>query len=124
LEKIDMVCIVCPIGCNMTISEDTSEKSGFKVVGNKCSRGKNYAVKEMKKPTRMLTTTVTISHAFISRMPVKSSAPLPKELLGQAMAIINRVEVKAPVIAGEIIITNILGTGIDILASRSMKNVQ
>ena len=120
MTEQNMICIVCPIGCKMTVREDMNVITVF---NNKCKRGQTYAVKELTAPTRMLTTTVVIRNAFISRIPVRSSQPLPKNLLGKAMEVINKVEVKAPVLAGEILITNILDTGVDIIASRSMKNI-
>lgn len=123
MESKEMICIVCPIGCKMTLIESVESENGFVVSGNKCNRGPAYAVKEMTNPTRVLTTTVAIEGAHIERMPVKSSAPLPKGKLMEAMAIINTTNVAAPLAAGDVILKDILNTGVDILASRSMKRI-
>jgi CxxC motif-containing protein len=119
-EKKDLVCIVCPLGCRLTIQKDDTTPDGYVVEGNNCKRGAEYALKEMTNPTRVLTTTVVIDHALIPRLPVRSDAPVPKELLFKCMQEINRVRVSAPVQSGAILIQNILGTGVNIIASRSM----
>lgn len=124
-EKIrDMVCIVCPMGCHMTLEKDDQEASGIKVLHNQCPRGKVYAIEEMTAPTRMLTSTVIIENGFLKRLPVKTSAPIPKGELMNAMAELDKVLVKAPVRVGDVLIENLLGTGVAIVASRSMKAVQ
>lgn len=123
-EKIrDMVCIVCPMGCHMTLEKDDQETSGIKVLHNQCPRGKVYAIEEMTAPTRMLTSTVIIENGFLKRLPVKTSAPIPKGELMNAMGELDKVLVKAPVHVGDVLIENLLGTGVSIVASRSMKAI-
>ena len=119
----DMVCIVCPIGCRLTVVEDSTNPKGFVVSGNRCNRGEVYGVEEMTNPTRMVPTTVIIHNAMFRRLPVKTEKPIPKELIFEAMKKINNVIVEAPVKRGDIIIENILGTGVNVVASRSMKHI-
>jgi CxxC motif-containing protein len=116
----EITCIVCPLGCKLTIER---RGDGFHVSGNQCKRGEDYAIKEVTEPTRMLTSTVSIRHAIHRRLPVHSSAPLPKELLFPAMALIRKTQIDAPVRCGQPVIGNILGTGVDICASRDMEAV-
>jgi len=120
MEVKDMVCIVCPLGCKLKAIKNDENQVGYTVEGNKCFRGMNYGITEMTNPTRVLTTTVIISGSSIRRLPVKTSGPIPKHLINEAMKVINKVEVKTPIKIGKIIIKNILGTGIDVIASRSM----
>jgi CxxC motif-containing protein len=120
MEVRDMVCIVCPLGCKLKVSKNDTVQTGYDVEGNKCSRGKDYGIKEMTNPTRVLTTTVVISNTSVKRLPVKTSGAIPKHLLSQAMELINWVEVKAPVKVGQVIVKNILDIGVDLIASRSM----
>ena len=118
-----MVCIVCPVGFRMTLeynSEGLGKTEGFIVSGNKCNRGSAYAVKEMTAPTRMLPTTVKIREGSLKRLPVRTEQPVPKELIFDCMAVINEIEVQAPVKVGDVVLTNILGTGVNIIATRSM----
>jgi len=123
METKEMICIVCPIGCKMKIIEKEDDEIGICVKGNKCPRGANYAIKELKNPTRVLTSTVVVKNALINRLPVKSSEPISKGLLKKAMEVINKIEVRAPVAIGDIIIKNILNTGVDIVSSKSMDKV-
>jgi CxxC motif-containing protein len=120
MEVKDMVCIVCPLGCKLKVIKNDTSQTGYTVEGNKCFRGVDYGIKEMTNPTRVLTTTVAIFDASVKRLPVRTSGTIPKHLLKQAMELINKVEVKAPITAGQVIIKNILDTGVDIIASRSM----
>lgn len=118
-----IICTVCPMGCKMNVTQKDHNKNEFTVEENKCNRGIEYAIKELTNPTRVLTTTVAITDAFINRIPVKSTKPIPKGLLKQAMEIINTVEVHAPFPSGGLVVKDILGTGVDIVASRSLSNV-
>lgn len=123
-EKIrDMVCIVCPMGCHMVLEKDENEASQIKVLHNQCPRGKAYAIEEMTAPKRMLTSTVIIKDGFLNRLPVKTSASVGKELLMDVMHVLDGVVVEAPIKVGDVIVENILGTGVNIVASRSMKHV-
>ncbi|WDV46486.1 DUF1667 domain-containing protein [Clostridiaceae bacterium M8S5] len=113
----EMICIVCPMGCHINV-----EKSGdeYVVTGNKCPRGKTYGIKELTNPTRVLTTTVKIKGGLLNRLPVKTVDAVPKELLSECMKVINNVEVTSPIKVGDIIVKDILGTGVNVVASRSM----
>lgn len=120
MEAKDMVCIVCPLGCKLRVVKDDASQTGYIVEGNKCFRGADYGVNEMTNPTRVLTTTVTLSDASIKRLPVRTSGRIPKDHIKKAMESINKVEVKAPIATGQVVIKNILNTGVDVIASRSI----
>jgi len=108
----EMVCITCPIGCHLTIRQDGEE---IEVSGNTCPRGKQYAIAEMTHPTRMLTTTVVIKNAIYHQIPV--------DKIEETMKLLKEVVVTAPVHEKDIIVKDIFGLGIDMIASRSMKRV-
>ncbi len=113
----EMTCIVCPIGCRMTITEVDGE---LQVQGNQCPRGEKYAVEEVKNPTRIVPTTVRIAGGVLPRLPVKTAEPIPKDKIFDVMADVNQVTVEAPISVGDIIIENAAGTGVAIVATRSM----
>lgn len=113
MEKRSLTCIVCPMGCPLTA--EVEDGKVIKVSGNTCKRGEAYARTEIADPRRTLTTTMRTADG--GRVPVKSSAPLPKGLLMDAMKQINAEEAKVPVQPGGKLIGNILGTGIDIVAT-------
>lgn len=123
MEVKDMVCIVCPMGCKLKVVKNDASQTGYEVEGNKCFRGADYGIKEMTNPTRALTTTVIISDASVKRLPVRTSGAIPKNKIKQAMGLINKVEVKAPIKAGQVIIKNILDTDVNIIASKSIYKI-
>ncbi|SMP67324.1 DUF1667 domain-containing protein [Anoxynatronum buryatiense] len=113
-----MTCIVCPMGCHLDI-EHTTKEGNYQVTGNQCPRGEQYAIEEITHPTRMLTTTVKLNHGNVTRLPVKTAQPVPKALLYQCMQQLNQLEVEAPVKQGQVLIKNLLNTGVDVIATRS-----
>lgn len=116
--KKDMTCIVCPIGCQMTIEEKAD--GGYEVTGHTCKRGPKYAINEMTNPTRVIPTTVVIKNAMLPRLPVKTAEPIPKGQIFEAMAVINQVVVEAPIKTGDVVVKDLLGLGIDVVATRTM----
>lgn len=121
MEARDMVCIVCPLGCRMTVTKDESIEAGYVVEGNKCKRGEVYGIKEQVNPERIIPTTVRIENALLKRLPVKTENPVPKSMIEECMLEINKAVVSAPVKMGDVIIENILKTGVNIVATRSME---
>ncbi len=120
-EAKEIICIICPVGCRMTAVRDKSSPSGFLVSENQCKKGEAYGIKELTNPTRVLTTTVKINPGIYNRLPVRINGSIPKNKIFPCMKVINKVEVKAPIKIGSVIIENILNTGCDLIASRSMK---
>lgn len=116
----EMVCIVCPMGCHMTLEKDAQEACGFKVLHNQCPRGKAYAIEEMTAPTRMLTSTVVVEGGLLRRLPVKTAKPIPKALLMAVMKELEQVSVPAPISVGQVLIEDLQGTGVSLVAARSM----
>lgn len=112
----EMICIVCPRGCAITVDEDNN----YEVRGNACPRGETYGKKEVIAPSRTLTTTVRIVGGELARVPVKSKTELPKGLLMEAMEQLNRLTLHAPVTRGMVVCSNILDTGVDIVVTRDV----
>lgn len=116
MEKKEMICINCPIGCFLTAEIDGEN---IKVSGNTCPRGEKYAIAELTHPTRTLTTTVAVKNREGKYVAVKSKNPISKGKLFEAMEIINKTKVSAPVKAGDVIVENIFGEA-DIIATSSL----
>ena len=114
--KKDMICIACPRGCYMTVEIGDSGEF-VSVAGNTCKRGETYAMTEVTNPTRSLTSTVRVVGGMHPVVPVKSAQPVPKGLLFDCMKEINNAEIAAPVKIGDVVIRDILGTGVDIVAT-------
>ena len=117
-EEKNLTCIVCPVGCALSVVLENGEI--LSVEGNTCKRGEGYARAELKNPTRMLTTTVVIENGSLKRLPVFTESEIPKPLLFEAMEVLNKVRVKAPIALRQVIVEDLLGTGVKVLASRSM----
>lgn len=114
MGKKTFTCIVCPRGCRVTIDDNMN------VTGNKCLRGEKYARTEMTNPTRILTTTVKTTFKNMPRVSVKTEEPIPKELIMQAMEEINKVTIKEQKKIGDIVIENILDTGINVILTKPL----
>ena len=111
---VELICIRCPRGCRLRVDDD------LKVSGNSCPRGYEYGIKEVTAPERILTSTVAIRGASLPLCPVKTSAPIPKGRLFDGMDEIAKIEIEAPVRAGDVIEKGFLGLGgIDLVATRS-----
>lgn len=118
-----MTCVACPIGCQLEVLLDGDGKV-TKVTGNSCKRGITYAESEVINPIRSLTSTVKVIDGNRPVVPVKSASPFPKDMMLEAMKIINETEVKAPAEIGDVVIENILDTGIDIVITNRVKGKQ
>jgi CxxC motif-containing protein len=118
--KRELICIVCPKGCRLSLEEDPGNPSGFRVTGLTCKRGEAYAIKEVTSPTRMLTSTVRIHGARLHRLPVRTSSDIPRERVADCMALINDLEVQSPVKVGQVLIPHLFGTEANLIASRTL----
>lgn len=110
----ELVCIVCPRGCTMTLE---GEGKDVKVSGNSCKRGAEFAVSEMTEPKRTICTTVRTAFPDVPVLPVRVSKEIPKDKIFDVMAQINKVTVKERVKRGDTIIKDVLGLGADIIAT-------
>ncbi|WP_288221488.1 DUF1667 domain-containing protein [uncultured Clostridium sp.] len=115
----ELICICCPIGCHLKVNIEEN-----KVAGNGCKRGLDYGIKEVKNPVRILTTTVKVKNGELPLIPVKTKGEIPKDLLFKCMEELKKVELIAPIKIGDVVISNILGTGIDVISCRDVKNLK
>ncbi|PIU67830.1 MAG: molybdopterin oxidoreductase [Armatimonadetes bacterium CG07_land_8_20_14_0_80_40_9] len=118
-KSLDLTCIACPLGCRIKLK--VKGKKILNLEGNQCRRGEDYAQAEFTNPLRMLTTTVQIKGAHLPLLPIRTSTPLPKGMLDPALNLLAKKRVKAPVKMGDIIIKNILGSKVDIVATRDLR---
>lgn len=117
-ETRELTCIVCPVGCKLMAGMDGDK---ITIEGNACPRGKKYGLDELCSPVRMLTSTVRVDGGFLPRLPVRSAAPIPKASIGAALSALRGVKMYAPVAAGQLVLKDAAGTGVDIVASRPME---
>ncbi|MDU2198173.1 MAG: DUF1667 domain-containing protein [Peptostreptococcaceae bacterium] len=117
LIKTELTCIVCPMGCHLNVEQS---EEGFKVEGNTCKRGEKYAVQELTNPTRVITTTVKLENSYLQLLPVKTEDPIPKGMIFDIMEALDKVRVNAPVKVGDVIVENILDTGVNVISAKTM----
>ncbi len=113
----ELVCIVCPKGCTMHIEQ---ENDGYKVSGNTCKRGAQFAISEMTEPKRTICTTVRTVFPQTPVLPVRVSAEIPKDKIFDVMHEINSVVLEKPVSRGDVILKNVLNLGADIIATSDL----
>lgn len=118
--KREITCIVCPKGCQMIVSNINGQ---YMVEGNSCIRGSKYGVDEVTNPKRVITSTVRLEGAYLNMLPVKTNGSIPKEKVFEVMEVLSNIKITAPVTIGDIIIKNVLNTGIDIVSTKSINNI-
>lgn len=114
--KKQFTCINCPLGCQVVVTMD-DDKNIQKIEGNNCKRGEQYVRDEVYDPKRMVTSTVRVAGGHGYSVPVKTESAIPKGLIFDCMKEINNTEIKAPVHIGDVVIENILDTGVNLVAT-------
>ena len=117
-ELTKLICITCPVGCTLHVTHDGD--TIVRVDGEECKRGRDYVRAELADPRRMVTSTVKVNGGLHPLVPVCTSEPIPKGLIFPLLHELRRVELRAPVVVGQVVLENALGTGIDVLASRDL----
>ena len=109
------ICIVCPKGCHLNVDDEGN------VTGNACIRGDKYGKQEAINPKRTLTSTVKINSKLVRRLPVITSDDIPKDKVQKVVKFLDAVEVDAPIRVKDIIVKDVMGLGVDIVATRSVE---
>jgi len=119
MDKKQITCIVCPIGCKIIVKTD-GEKINL-IDGNKCKRGLDYVRSEALDPRRVLTTSVLVKNGEWPLVSVKTTKPVPKKKIFVVLEEIKDIKVSAPVKIGQRIIKNVAETNIDVVSTKSVK---
>ena len=118
MEVKKLICINCPMGCPLTV--EMEEGKVTKVIGNTCKRGAVYAKKEVTGPTRIVTTTVRVKGGSAAVVSVKTNEDIPKEKIFDCVKALKEIEVAAPVHIGDVILADVSGTGVNIVATKNV----
>ena len=113
------LCIGCPLGCRLEVDEDEAGAI-VEIRGFSCKRGKEYAVQEHVDPRRVVTTTVAVDGGTLPRLPVRSAGTVPKALVRDVCRALRSVHIHAPMRMGDVVLADVLGTGVDVVATRDM----
>jgi len=114
--KRNMICISCPRGCHLTVVCD-NESVECTVSGNRCPRGEAYARQEMLNPCRVVTAVIRTNRNELLYLPVRTDKPLPKEHIDELLNMLYSMTVQLPVRRGDVIVADVAGTGINVIAS-------
>ena len=114
----ELICICCPMGCHLQVDDD--DKNNILVTGNTCPRGAKYAKDEVTCPKRVVTSVVAVDNGEINMVSVKTSDAMPKDKMFDALKLLNNISVAAPVEIGQVIVKDILGLGVDFVATKSV----
>lgn len=121
MEEKHLTCIQCPRGCQIIVQME--DGNILSVSGNSCKRGDIYARKEVTHPMRTVTSTVVVSNGLRDRVSVKTKGGVPKEKIFDVMSIINYLKIEAPIQIGDVVLTDICGTGVDLVATANVAAV-
>ena len=115
MEKRELTCINCPMGCQLSV---TIDGENITVTGNTCPRGADYAKKEVTDPRRTVTSSVRVTGSEEKRVSVKTKTDIPKDKIFEVMDVIRKISVSAPVAIGDVICDDIAGTGVPLVATK------
>ena len=112
----ELICIKCPMGCRMQIDKNEAQ---WDVAGNTCPKGREYAIEEMTCPRRIVTCLVKVEGAE-QPLSVKTDGAVPKERIFACIQEIKRLKLKSPVQIGQVLISNVAGSGVCVRATKTV----
>ena len=118
MEKRELTCIGCPLGCALTVEMNDGEV--ISVTGNTCKRGDDYARKEVTNPTRIVTSSVKVEDGSLAAVSVKTKEDIPKGKIFDCVKALKDVCVKAPIAIGDVVLADVAGTGVDVIATKNV----
>ncbi len=116
--KKTLICTVCPNGCEIEVNYTTKEDAV--ITGYTCKRGIPYALDECFEPKRTFTSSVKIAGTDRRMLPVRTTGPIPKELLMKAADEVAKIALEVPVKCGDVIVENFLDTDVKLVAAMSL----
>lgn len=116
-----MVCIRCPVSCILEVKYTKTKL--LQVKSSQCKKGQEYASEELFDPVRILTSTVYVKNGHLPLVSIRTAKPIPKARIFDVMAKLSRTKVSAPLKIGDIIIKNVVNTGVNIIATKNIRKI-
>jgi CxxC motif-containing protein len=113
-----LTCVLCPVGCELEVRKDKTGE--LDVRGSQCDKGIPFAVEEVLYPKRNLAMSVPVRGTAATMVSVRLSGRVPREMIFPILAEIARLRPEAPVRRGQVLIADVLGTGVDVIATRTV----
>ena len=121
MEERNLTCIGCPLGCQITVTMENGAVVDVK--GNTCKRGDLYARDEVTNPTRVVTSIVKVKGGNLAAVSCKTASVIPKAKIFDILAEIKPIVMEAPVKIGDVVVANVAGTGVDVVATKNITAV-
>ena len=118
MKKVNLICIGCPLGCPLEVEMEGREV--LTVSGNTCKNGDKYARKELTNPTRIVPTLVRVVGGTLAMVSVKTASDIPKDKIFDCVRELKEIDVPAPVRIGQVIVENVAGTGVAVVATKNV----
>ncbi|MBR6089935.1 MAG: DUF1667 domain-containing protein [Anaerolineaceae bacterium] len=113
-----LTCIGCPMGCQIEVELDDAgnfvSSSGWS-----CRIGERYAKEEVTAPVRTVTALVEVT-GRLEPLSVKTAGPIPKEKIFDCLAELQKTKVQAPCSIGDVVLADVCGTGVDVIATKNI----
>lgn len=113
-----LTCILCPVGCELEVRRT---ERGLDIQAHQCEKGIEFATEEVLYPKRNLATSVPIKGSATRLVSVRLSDRVPREMVFPILAEIAKLRPEAPVRRGQVLIADVLGTGVDVIATRTVE---
>lgn len=121
MEQHHLICINCPLGCALTVTLENGLVT--EVTGNTCPRGEAYGRKELTDPTRIVTSTVSVTGGHLPVVSVKTQTDIPKGKIQAVMEAISGAHAHAPIHIGDVLIQDAAGTGVNVIATKNIRKI-
>jgi CxxC motif-containing protein len=118
MESRELVCIGCPLGCNLKVTREEDQE--ISVTGNTCPRGADYARKELTDPRRIVTSSVRVKGGHLPSVSVKTETDIPKDKIFACIRALKEIELTAPVTIGQVVVENVADTGVKVIATKNI----
>ncbi len=113
-----LTCVLCPVGCELEV--EAGPDGCLQVNGNQCDKGLPFAEEEVLRPRRNLATSVPVRGTAARMVSVRLTGTVPREMIFPILAEIAKLRPDPPVRRGQVLIADVLGTGVDVIATRTV----
>ncbi len=120
METRELICINCPMGCNLTVTIENGQ--AVSVTGNTCPRGAKYGISEVTRPVRMVTSIVPVQDGVIPMVSCKTATPVDKNKMFDVIEALEDVVAIAPVHIGDVLLENAADSGVNVIATKEVRH--
>lgn len=114
--KKRLTCILCPNGCKLTVQLEGTEI--LTLDGARCPRGREFVEQELHDPHRNIATSVLVRGGELPLASVRLTGPIPKHQIFRVMEEVKKIQLEAPVVSGQVLLSDVLGLGVDVICTK------